>query len=92
MGNTYSIGERVVVHVLWETTAGLPVDATTVIKIEKPNGFGTVSTGVTHPSTGYYELRYTTEHPGRHTYFVQATGTFVGAADGAFTVRPRETT
>lgn len=92
MGNTYSIGERVIISVTWRTTDGSPTDATTVIKIEQPNGFGTVSTGVTHPSTGYYELRFTTQHPGRHTYYVQATGQFIGAADGAFTVRPRETT
>lgn len=92
MGNTYSIGERVVITVVWRTTSGALTDATTVIKIEKPNGHGTLSTGVTHPSTGTYELRYTTQFPGRHTYCATATGQFVGAADGAFTVRPRETT
>ena len=94
MGNTYSIGQQIVISVIFESTAGDRVDPVDVeIRVERPRNLG--STGSTNPtrlSTGYYEYRHVADTYGRHTYSVVSEGTYVAAGDSAFTVRPRETT
>ncbi len=91
MPETYDIGDRLTLKVLFKNDVGILADPTTVTcRVRKPNRQVVTFTGaqLQHPGPGDFRASIDIDQPGRWTYRFEGTGALVAADETIFDVTP----